>query len=92
LNSDDGLPGREGAFIVASFWLIENLAKMGKTNEAIDLFNRTMDAAPSHGLLSEEIDPASKELLGNYPQSFSHIGLINAALTINEAILNKQKP
>ena len=91
VNIDDGLPGREGAFIVASFWLIENLAKMGRTNEAIDLFYRTMESAPSHGLLSEEIDPASKEWLGNYPQSFSHIGLINAALTINEAILDKQK-
>lgn len=92
LNSDDGLTGGEGAFIVASFWLIENLAKMGRTNEAIDLFNRTMEPAPAHGLLSEEIDPVSKEWLGNYPQSFSHIGLINAALTINEAIADKQKP
>jgi GH15 family glucan-1,4-alpha-glucosidase len=85
------LSGREGAFIVANFWLIENLAKMGKTDEAIDLFNRTIEAAPSHCLLSEEIDPRSKEWLGNYPQGFSHIGLISAALTISESLLKKQE-
>jgi GH15 family glucan-1,4-alpha-glucosidase len=87
---DDGLPGREGAFIAANFWLIENLAKMGKTAQAIDHFNRIIDAVPAHCLLSEEIDPVSKEWLGNYPQGFSHIGLINAALTISET-LEKQE-
>ena len=89
-NVDDGLPGREGAFIATNFWLIENLAKMGRTGEAIDLFNRIIEAVPAHGLLSEEIDPISKEWLGNYPQGFSHIGLINAALTISET-LQKQE-
>jgi GH15 family glucan-1,4-alpha-glucosidase len=89
-NVDDGLPGREGAFIATNFWLIENLAKMGKTEEAIDLFDRIIEAVPAHCLLSEEIDPISKEWLGNYPQGFSHIGLINAALTISET-LEKQK-
>ena len=88
-NMDDGLSGREGAFIATNFWFIENLAKMGRTGEAIDLFNRIIERAPAHGLLAEEIDPVSKEWLGNYPQGFSHIGLINAALTISE-ILEKQ--
>jgi GH15 family glucan-1,4-alpha-glucosidase len=91
LNSDDGLPGKEGAFIVANFWLIENLAKMGQTDEAIDLFNMTVASASPHGLLSEEIDPVTKEWLGNFPQGFSHIGLINAALSIDEAVSEKQK-
>lgn len=89
--NNDGLPGGEGAFIVANFWLIEALAKSGKTDEAIDLFNRIMEAAPPHGLLAEEIDPASGEWLGNYPQGFSHIGLINAALTINEQLSVKKE-
>lgn len=91
LNSDDGLAGREGAFIVANFWLIENLAKMGKVDEAIELFKRTIAPAPAHQLLSEEIDPQSKEWLGNFPQGFSHIGLINAAMTISEELSKKQR-
>jgi GH15 family glucan-1,4-alpha-glucosidase len=92
LHGNDGLQGREGAFLVASFWLIGNLARMGKTEEAIALFQRTIDAAPAHGLLSEEIEPGSKEWLGNYPQGFSHIGLIGAALAISEALSKKQQP
>jgi GH15 family glucan-1,4-alpha-glucosidase len=90
LNNDDGPMGGDNAFVIANFWLIENLAKMGKTEAAIDLFNQTIEAAPAHGLLSEEIDPRSKEWFGNYPQGFSHIGLINAALTINEELIKKQ--
>lgn len=87
---DDGLPGDEGAFLVGNFWLVENLAKTGKLNEAIELFNSTISHAPPHGLLSEEIDPISLEWLGNYPQAFSHIGLINAVLSINECLLKKE--
>jgi GH15 family glucan-1,4-alpha-glucosidase len=85
LDVNDGVFGKEGAFIVASFWLIENLAKMGKTDEAVDHFNRIVGNAPGHGLMAEEIDTGSREWLGNYPQAFSHIGLINAALSITEA-------
>lgn len=84
LNVDDGLPGNQGAFIVGNFWLIENLAKQGKIDEAIDLFHHTIKFASYNCLLSEEIDPANIEWLGNYPQAFSHIGLINAALSIDE--------
>ncbi|HEX6915229.1 MAG TPA: glycoside hydrolase family 15 protein [Chitinophagaceae bacterium] len=84
LNIDDGLPGQEGAFVVANFWLIENLAKSGRLDEAMTLFQKTMAAVPSHGLLAEEINPATGEWLGNYPQGYSHIGLINAAITLTE--------
>jgi len=85
LNINDGLPGKEGAFIVCNFWLVENLVKSGLLNEAIELFDKTVRQASPGGLLSEEIDPDTGELLGNYPQGFSHIGLINAALAIDEA-------
>jgi len=91
ISTDDGLPGKEGAFIVAGFWLIENLAKSGRVEEAIYLFQQTLNAAPKHQLLSEEIDPHTKEWLGNYPQGFSHIGLISAALSISENLQNKAK-
>jgi GH15 family glucan-1,4-alpha-glucosidase len=90
MNIDDGLPGREGAFLLANFWLIENLARQGKVGEAINLFKETLEASSKHFLLSEEVDPSTKELLGNYPQGFSHIGLINAALTITEVITEKE--
>lgn len=85
-DSDDGLPGKEGAFILCNFWLVENLAKSGNVNEAIDIFSETIKHASGSGLLSEEIDPDKKELLGNYPQGFSHIGLINAVFAIDESI------
>jgi len=84
-NIDDGLPGKEGAFFICNFWLIENLAIAGSVQEASDLFLETVKYAGISGLFSEEIDPGTKELLGNYPQSFSHIGLINAAIAIEEA-------
>lgn len=91
LNVDDGLPGKEGAFIICNFWLIENLAKSGNVDKAIDLFNETIKYSAPAGLLSEEIDPDTKELLGNYPQGFSHIGLINAVFAIDEAYKTKKR-
>jgi GH15 family glucan-1,4-alpha-glucosidase len=82
--ADDGLPGREGAFVICSFWLVEALAHLGRLSEAHDLFARLLERRNDLGLLSEEIDPESGALLGNFPQAFSHIGLINAALTLAE--------
>lgn len=87
---NDGLPGKEGAFIICNFWLVENLAKEGRTREAIEIFQNTVKYAGNTGLLSEEINPDTMELLGNYPQGFSHIGLINAACAINEAIQKEE--
>jgi len=85
-NVDDGLLVEEGTFVVCNFWLVENLAKSGRVDDAIRVFETTLQHASPTGLLSEEIDPDSHELLGNYPQGFSHIGLINAALSINEVL------
>jgi GH15 family glucan-1,4-alpha-glucosidase len=82
---NDGLGGAEGAFGVCNYWLVENFAKSEQLEKAISVFETMLRHASPTGLLSEEIDPVSGDLLGNYPQGFSHIGLINAALTINEA-------
>lgn len=84
-KNKDGLNGEEGTFIACTFWLVENLARSGKLKKAVEIFEALLRHASPTGLLSEEIDPDSFELLGNYPQAFSHIGLINAALSINEA-------
>lgn len=81
---DDGLSGKEGSFAACTFWLVENLARSGRLDKAIEVFEAMLQHTSSTGLLSEEIDPGSYALLGNYPQGFTHIDLINAALTINE--------
>lgn len=81
----DELPGREGAFVLCSFWLVSVLAKSGRVNRAEEIFQNVLEQTSSVGLLSEEIDPERGRLLGNYPQAFSHIGLINSALYIAQA-------
>ena len=86
---EDGLEGDEGAFALCNFWLAENLVQSGEVEEGIRIFEAVLKHASPAGLLSEEIDPESHELLGNYPQGFTHIGLINAAISINE-VLKKQ--
>ncbi|MEU0384057.1 glycoside hydrolase family 15 protein [Streptomyces chartreusis] len=78
----DGLPGSEGAFLVCSFWLADALHMTGRTKEARELFERLAGLANDVGLLSEEFDPASGRQLGNVPQAFSHIGLVNTALAL----------
>ena len=78
----DGLPQGEGAFVICSFWLVEALALQGRLDEAVAEFDRLVAAANDLGLLSEQIDAESRALLGNFPQAFSHIGLINAAETL----------
>ncbi len=76
--TDDGLEGEEGGFVLCNFWMIECLALSGKIIEAEELLGVTMNAANDLGLFSEEYDPGRKEMLGNFPQAFSHIGYINA--------------
>lgn len=88
---DDGLSGDEGSFGVCNFWLAENLARSERLEEAVRIFETTLGYASPGGLLSEEIDPDSGELLGNYPQGFTHIGLINAALTINDEYQKRKR-
>jgi alpha,alpha-trehalase len=81
----DGLAGEEGTFLLCTFWLAQALAMAGRTDRARDTFERAIGFANDVGLLAEEIDGATGELLGNFPQAFSHIGLVNAAWAISEA-------
>lgn len=78
----DGLPGVEGAFLVCSFWLADALHMTGRTAQARELFERLLGLANDVGLLAEEYDPVGERLLGNFPQAFSHIGLVNTALAL----------
>ncbi|MFD7896146.1 glycoside hydrolase family 15 protein [Streptomyces sp. NPDC059743] len=78
----DGLPGEEGAFLVCSFWLADALHLTGRTEEAKELFERLLALRNDVGLLSEEYDPVARRQLGNFPQAFSHIGLVVTALTL----------
>ncbi len=82
----DGVGGPEGAFLLCGFWLAEALALQGDLDDALDVFVAHAEASNHVGLLAEEIDPTSKHLLGNIPQAFSHLGLINAALRIDRAL------
>jgi GH15 family glucan-1,4-alpha-glucosidase len=84
LNAD-GLEGEEGTFVICSFWLVSALAKAGEVDRAEALFDQLVDYANDLGLLAEEIDTANDEQLGNFPQAFSHIGLITAAYAIDQA-------
>jgi GH15 family glucan-1,4-alpha-glucosidase len=84
LNAD-GLSGAEGTFVICSFWLVSALAKAGEVDRAEGLFDKLVSYANDLGLLAEEIDTVSGELLGNFPQAFSHIGLITAAWEIDKA-------
>ena len=83
--NDDGLTGAEGTFVICSFWLVSCLAKAGELERAEELFDRLRGYSNDLGLLAEEIDTASGEQLGNFPQAFSHIGLISAAWEIDKA-------
>ena len=75
----DGLPGREGVFLPCSFWLADCFILLGRKNEAREIFERLLSLRNDLGLLSEEYDPREKRLLGNFPQAFSHVALINTA-------------
>jgi GH15 family glucan-1,4-alpha-glucosidase len=84
LNAD-GFRGQEGTFVICSFWLVSCLAKAGEVERAEELFERLTDYANDLGLLAEEIDTTTGEQLGNFPQAFSHVGLINAAYHLDKA-------
>ncbi|NHQ60806.1 DUF547 domain-containing protein [Chlorobium sp. BLA1] len=81
-RSEDGLKGEEGGFVLCNFWLVESLALSGKSDEARELLQRTLTASNHLGLFSEEFDTKKLEMLGNFPQAFSHIGYINAVSAI----------
>jgi GH15 family glucan-1,4-alpha-glucosidase len=78
----DGLPPGEGAFLACSFWLADNYRMLGRQADAMRLFNRLKRLANDVGLFAEEYDPSGKRMLGNFPQAFSHVALINTALNL----------
>ncbi|HEX5418334.1 MAG TPA: glycoside hydrolase family 15 protein [Chloroflexota bacterium] len=86
----DGLIGSEAPFTLCTFWLVNALAMGGDLDDAYDLFEKVTDYANDVGLLAEEIDPATGEQIGNFPQAFSHVGLINS--TANLALAERQVP
>lgn len=82
---DDGLPGKEGGFLLCTVWLIQAYIIMGRMADARALFNRYRGFMGPTGLLAEQYDPESERMLGNFPQAYSHLGLINAALDLEKA-------
>lgn len=84
-RSADGLEGEEGTFLLCTFWLAEAWALVGQVERARDVFESAVAYANDVGLLAEEVDAEAGTLLGNYPQAFSHIGLVNAAWAISQA-------
>jgi GH15 family glucan-1,4-alpha-glucosidase len=81
----DGLRGTEGTFLMTSFWLADNLVLLGRHDEAKEMFDRLCALCNDVGLLSEEYDPKAGRLLGNFPQAFSHVSLINTAANLSMA-------
>jgi GH15 family glucan-1,4-alpha-glucosidase len=78
----DGLPGREGIFLACSFWLADALAMLGRRRPARDLFDRLLGLRNDVGLLSEEYDTARRRQIGNFPQAYSHVSVINTAAAL----------
>jgi GH15 family glucan-1,4-alpha-glucosidase len=82
-ETDDGLPPGEGAFLPCTFWLVDALVLLGRRDDAIELFERLLGLTNDVGLLAEEYDAGAARLVGNFPQAFSHIGLVNSALLLS---------
>jgi GH15 family glucan-1,4-alpha-glucosidase len=80
---DDGLPSGEGVFLPCSFWLVDALLMLGRDDEAQALFEKLLAVSSDLGLLAEEYDPSAKRLLGNFPQAFTHVGLVNSAYNLS---------
>ena len=78
----DGLAGSEGTFLACSFWLVQALAEAGRMDEAYETFGRLLGLANDVGLMAEEYDQKAGRQLGNFPQAYSHVGLINAARSL----------
>jgi GH15 family glucan-1,4-alpha-glucosidase len=82
-QTDDGLPPGEGAFLACSFWYVDNLALAGRRDEAREWFERLLELRNDVGLLAEEYDPTIGRQLGNFPQAFSHVALIDSAYNLS---------
>jgi GH15 family glucan-1,4-alpha-glucosidase len=86
---DDGLTGRDGAFLACSFWMVDALALAGRVTEARARFGRLLERGNDLGLFPEEIDPSTGAALGNFPQALTHIAVINSALTLKSVEVAK---
>ena len=84
--ADDGIPGKEGAFLICTFWLVNCLTMAGRLKEAEKILDSVAVYANHLGLFSEELDPKSGDLLGNFPQAFTHMGFITAAVNLSDAM------
>jgi GH15 family glucan-1,4-alpha-glucosidase len=91
-EADDGLPPGEGAFLPCSFWLVDALALIGRLEEATALFERLVVVANDVGLLSEEYDPRARRLVGNFPQAFTHLGLVHSVLALEAQKMGYSPP
>jgi GH15 family glucan-1,4-alpha-glucosidase len=89
--SDDGLPGDEGAFLVCSFWLVSCLTREGRLDEAEKLLESLIECSNHLGLFSEEIDPETGAMLGNFPQAFTHMGFVTATVELGEALVRARQ-
>jgi GH15 family glucan-1,4-alpha-glucosidase len=87
----DGLPAGEGVFLPCSFWLVSVLAQQGRQDEARELFERLLDLRNDVGLLAEEYDPVAGRQLGNFPQAFTHLALVGAALALDAGRATHQR-
>jgi GH15 family glucan-1,4-alpha-glucosidase len=85
-EGEDGLPPGEGVFLLCSFWLADHLARTGRRDEAVALFDRLLSLRNDVGLLAEEYDPVAGRLLGNFPQAFSHVGVVNTAFNLTRGL------
>ncbi|MBS0241825.1 MAG: glycoside hydrolase family 15 protein [Proteobacteria bacterium] len=90
-STEDGMSGDEGVFLACSFWLADNLLLLGRRQDAERLFERLLAARNDVGLLSEELDPATHRLLGNFPQALSHIGLVNTAMNLSRCQVRRRE-
>ncbi|MHB8566265.1 MAG: glycoside hydrolase family 15 protein [Nitrososphaerales archaeon] len=88
--AEDGLPGKEGTFLICSFWLVKCLALSSRVEEAKKLMDSLVSRANHLGLFSEEIDPESNAMRGNFPQAFTHMGFITAAISLDKALDGQQ--
>lgn len=88
---EDGVGGDEGAFVLCGFWLAEALARSGRLDEAQEVFAAHAEASNHLGLLGEEIAPTTLEQLGNFPQAFSHLGLVNSAIAIDRVLRRRDE-
>jgi GH15 family glucan-1,4-alpha-glucosidase len=91
-DGHDGVSGHEGAFLLCSFWLVEVYAIQGRLEEAEELFEKLLGVANDLGLLSEEVDIRTFEMLGNFPQAFSHVGIVLAAIMLSRQRSNDPRP